>query len=152
MSLYNMLFGQAPLAPALLKILDIETCDIPRYRDCCLGNDGKSIIIYTRTGGGNRDYYASEEECRSNYPEYFTEDNDSPPSGPWNSDLQAHPMYASDYDDDFDHTYAYFEFKVPEEWADELRTLAAQGPGATTTPSEKWQALFASLKSDNPTT
>lgn len=140
-----MLFGQTPLAPALLKILDIELCDIPRYRDAYLGEAGRSIIIYTRTGGGNRDYYDSEESCRSSYPEYF-ENADEAPAGPWNCDLQAHPGYIQDYDDDFDPTYAYFEFKVPEEWAAELEALAKQAPGSTTSPSEKWQTLLSSLQ------
>ena len=145
MSLYNMLFGQTPLAPALLKILNIEPGNIPRYRDAYLGDEGKSIIIYTRTGGGNRDFYDSEESCRICYPEYF-KNTDEDPTGPWNSDMQSHPQYMQDYDDDFDSTYAYFEFKVPEEWAAELEALAKQAPGSTTSPSEKWQALLSSLQ------
>jgi hypothetical protein len=145
MSFYNTLFGRSPLAPALLKILGLTSNDIPRYRDAYLNGDGTRIVIYTRTGGGNRAYHNSEESCRSCYPDYFTGEGEDP-TGPWNSDLQAHPQFVTDYDDSFDSTYAYFEFKVPDEWADDLKALATQQPGASATPSEKWQALFASLQ------
>lgn len=140
-----MLFGQAPWAPALLKILDLEPASVPRYRDAYLSEDKQRIIIYTRTGGGNRDYYDSEQSCRDSYPEYFT-NPDEAPTGPWNSDLRGHPLFVSDYDDDFDSTYAYFEFNIPEEWKAELQALAQREPGSTAQPSEKWQALFASLQ------
>lgn len=145
MSLYNTLFGANPLTPVLLKILDLNPEDVPRLRDVNLSGDGKTIIVYTRTGGGNRDYYDSEQDCRDNYPEYFA--GDDPPTGPWNDDLRKHPLFIQDYDDDFDSTYAYFDFKVPDEWASELEALAKRAPDATTPPSEKWQALLYSMDS-----
>lgn len=111
MSLYNLLFGVNSLAPILLKHLGLSEDDIPRFRDCYL--DGDQIVIYTRTGGGNRDFYEDEETCRSNYPEYFQKKEDAP-KGPWNADLRKSKYYQSDEDDDFDSTYAYFRFRVPE--------------------------------------
>ena len=53
MSLYNALFGTNPFANALLMALGITASDVPRFRDCYLDDDGK-IVIFTRTGGGNR--------------------------------------------------------------------------------------------------
>ena len=139
MSLYNMLFGTNSAAPLLLATLGLTSNDVPRFRDCYL--DGNRIVIYTRTGGGNRDYYDSEEMCRANYPEYFS--GDEPPTGPWNSSLTAHPCYLFDHDDDFDCTYASFYFAFPAEYAEDLTALAVNSDSHT--PSEKWQALFDAL-------
>ena len=52
---------------------------------------GGKIIVYTRNGGGNRE----------DYQEVFDE-------------METHPLFITDYDDDFDCTYAYYEFKAPQ--------------------------------------
>src|SRR5215469_975950 len=103
MSLYNMLFGFNPYARMLLKMLNVDVIQIPRFRDCFLNTDGV-IVIFTRTGGGNREYY-----------ENATPEN---PEGPWNSDLRKLRGYLGDEDDSYDGTYAHFFYKVPEEYAD----------------------------------
>lgn len=139
MSLYNMLFGVNQLAPFLLATLNLNDSKVPRFRDCYLRDD--KIVIYTRTGGGNRDFYDSEESCRSNYPEYF--DGEDAPSGPWNDDLRAHPNYVFDEDDDYDRTYAYFYFSYPDDYAADLKALASADKSHT--PSEQWQNLFNTL-------
>jgi hypothetical protein len=139
MSLYNMLFGVNKTAPVLLATIGLTTSDIPRFRDCYIHED--KIVIYTRTGGGNRDYYEDEETCRDNYPEYFV--GDDQPSGPWNSTLQQNSFYLYDEDDDFDCTYVYFYFKFPEDYADDLKAIASNNE--TYTPTQKWQDLFANL-------
>jgi hypothetical protein len=133
MSLYNMLFGQNPATPILVAALNLdngspdnwekrfeEICDswgepdihsekgqalmkeakeigyypTGRFRDIYYqheeGSDPK-IVLYTRNGGGNRDWYQYVFEL-----------------------LENHPLYLNDYDDDFDCTYAYIEFKAPE--------------------------------------
>ena len=134
MSLYNMLFGQNPAAGILTSALSLDTnkpedwdslfeaasdkwgefdpysekgselikksieakyYPTGRFRDIFYqheeGSDPK-IVLYTRNGGGNRDYYQ------------------------WVFDLLSkHPLYIQDYDDDFDCTYAYIEFKAPIE-------------------------------------
>lgn len=91
MSLYNMLFGQNPDADALLGVLGKTKEDFQRFRDIWLREDGY-IEVYTRCGGGNREYYQS----------MFDE-------------MSTHPWYDRDEDDDFDCTYASIYFKIPNE-------------------------------------
>lgn len=131
MSLYNMLFGANPAGGVLLQILGLSAADIPRIRDVFI--DGDNIVIYTRTGGGNREFY--------------DEKNDENPDGPWNSNMVENPHYLRDEDDDFDCTYASFYFKFPDDYAEDLKALAAQRQNHT--PSQKWQALFESLGKKN---
>lgn len=135
--LYNMLFGQHSNSEQLLALLGITASDVPRYRSCYW--DGEHIVIHTRTGGGNRDYYESEQSCRESYPEYFT--GDEPPSGPWNEDLRAIPGFVRDQDDDFDCTYADFFYTPPAEALATLKALPAD-----MTPADQWKALFAAMK------
>lgn len=131
MSLYNSLFGVNPATPILLAALNLDNqapenwserfdaiCDswgepdiyseagqklmseakelgyypTGRFRDIYFENEIEpKIILYTRNGGGNREWY-----------EYVFEL------------LSSHPLYIKDYDDDFDCTYAYIEFKAPK--------------------------------------
>ena len=140
MSLYNALFGENPLSELLLTALGISRDDVPRYRDCYL--DGDEIVIHTRTGGGNRNSYETEERCRRNYPEFF--ENGQSRSGPWNSDLRKIPGFKWDEDDDFDSTYADFRYEIPEAFKaifDNLREL-----GAAEKPVDKWQSLLSNLR------
>jgi hypothetical protein len=134
MSLFNMLFGQNPESSNLLALLGIDQERVPRFRDCYW--NGESIIIHTRTGGGTREYYESEEVCRDNYPQYFDDEKEKP-CGPWNSDLRKLPGYTHDSDDDFDSTYADFHFTPPKDAIDRLSQMPADMP-----PAEKWQLLF----------
>lgn len=143
MSLYNTLFGVNSAAPLMLATLGLTANDVPRFRDCYI--DGDRIVIYTRTGGGNRDFYGSEEECRANYPEYF--DGKEAPTGPWNSTLTENAYYLYDEDDDFDSTYACFYFKFPEEYAADLKALVESSE--THKPSEKWKTLFEAMDGYN---
>ena len=121
MSLYNLMFGYDELAPILLEMLGLTPADVPRFRDCYLHNN--RIVVYTRTGGGNRDFYESEEKCRANYPESFTGEDD--PSGPWNEDLRSNPHYLDDRDNYMDSTYAYFFFSFPKEHEELLNSWGA---------------------------
>jgi len=143
MSLYNMLFGTNPNTDFLLAALGIDKDKIPRFRDCFI--DEGRIVIHTRTGGGNRDYYESEESCRDNYPEYF---GDDPPTGPWNEDLRALPTFIMDEDDDFDSTYANFYFECPAE----VKILGNRmGTIGDVPPADKWRTLLADLEADTKT-
>ncbi len=122
MSLYNMLFGTNEIAPALLFILDIDQPDEKwssgRFRDIYLNEDGTRIILYTRNGGGNRDHWDFT------YAKY-KEGEDCPCPGCIVSyKLPKHPNYMKDYDDDFDCTYAYIEFEVPEQFKEIAQSLA----------------------------
>lgn len=131
MSLYNMLFGINNLAPYLLKILQIDKKDIPRFRDCFI-SEGE-IVIHTRTGGENRDYYDSPNEENI--------------EGPWNCNLLDNEFYIRNEDDDFDSTYANFYFRFPEEYENDLRALEVNNESHT--PSEKWQLLFDELNKND---
>lgn len=54
--------------------------------------DENNIAIYTRVGGGNRGCGYGEEE------------------------LYKDPNFITTYDDEYDSTYATYEFSVPEKW------------------------------------
>jgi len=141
MSMYNLFHGENSFANMLLFILGTTKDQIPRYRDCYW--DGSQIVIYTRTGGGNRKYYESRQCCKENYPEYFKGEDD-PPRGPWNEDLRKLPGYIKDEDDSYDSTYALFHFSVPEEFKQ-----LTEGLNAALSPQEKHKEIMAVLNSSN---
>lgn len=101
MSLYNLLFGVNRDADELLKMLGLTQDDFGRFRDAYLNESGANIIVYTRCGGGNRDYYE----------DVF-------------SKMEKHPEYVTDYDDDYDCTYAYFVFNVPEKFKKQAELMS----------------------------
>jgi hypothetical protein len=150
MSMYNMIFGENQMATVLLEMLGLSRERVPRYRDCYW--NGAEIAIYTRTGGGNRDFYESEGSCRDNYPEDFVKPEDdaawSPPCGPWNDDLRALSTFLRDEDDDFDSTYATFFFSAPNEFKQALIALAAEDA----TPAQRWDTFLAKLPTADPAT
>lgn len=118
MSLYNIMFGENPFATILLPMLGFQDRDeIPRYRDCWW--DGEHIIIYTRTGNGNRPEYAAEI-----------------------AKLQAMPEYVSDQDDENDNTYALFKFKLPPQYDHFSDALKPE----TRTTRERWDTALTALK------
>lgn len=102
-----MLHGVNPAKNILLSILNIDTPESEyssgRFRDIYVNEDGTKIILFTRNGGGNREEYQ-----------------------PIIDKLAEHPNYLTDYDDDYDCTYAYIEFSVPEK-AQELCKGMATG-------------------------
>src|SRR5574338_468778 len=126
MSLYNMIHGVNPLAGVLLHALGLTPADVPRFRDCYW--NGEHICLYTRTGGGNREYY--------------DEPNDENGTGPWNSSLRAVAGFVRDEDDDFDSTYATFYFLPTDAFRDVLTNI----PAADATPAQKWDSFLARLK------
>jgi hypothetical protein len=98
MSLYNMINGVNPATFFILPMLGEHPDAYPRFRDCFLKDEsrpeyGNYIHVYTRTGGGNREEYEDANET-----------------------MCLHPEYVTDFDDDFDSTYATWVFKVPEKW------------------------------------
>lgn len=116
MSMYNMLFGVNGASPLLLGALGLKADDVPRFRNCFI--QGENIVIYTRTGGPNRDRFD-------------------------NSPLEEHPLFVESEDDNFDCTYASFYFKFPEQYKAELEAIVK---GDHIKPSEQWEALMAGLK------
>lgn len=143
MSLYNALFGTRREAPVVLAALAISEANVPRFRDAYYDTKADRLVIYTRTGGGNRDFYEDEATCRANHPEYFGGKDDDP-SGPWNADLRALPGFISDEDNDFDCTYASFFFHVPEAFAPLLKGIVTE-LGETETPADRWQRVLKEL-------
>lgn len=119
MSLYNLTCGVNPLSLIYLQIIGVEYQSIPRFRDVYVSETG-NIVIYTRTGGGNRDDYWAE-----------------------NDELTKNPNYISDNDDNFDCTYAHFHFKVPETHKKLVEELSSK---YNETPQEKFEAVLKSLK------
>jgi hypothetical protein len=107
------LHGYDKLAPALMKILNLDCdggYDTGRFRDIHLNADGTKIILLTRNGGGNREDYQGVIDH-----------------------LATHPNYLSDYDDDFDCTYAYVEFSTPQEYLEQCKGL---------TTGEKLESIY----------
>ena len=101
MSLYNKLFGENKHADELLIACDLNRDMFARFRDVFPTTDGKKIMVYTRIGGYNRKSY------------FDTIRN-----------IRGHDLYLTDYDDEFDETYAYFVFAVPKENIDKVRGLS----------------------------
>lgn len=87
-----------------------------RFRDAWVNEDGTKIIVFTRNGGGNRECWELDG-CKG-------DQHDPDCMVTVINGLRKHPNYAMDYDDDFDSTYAYFEFTVPEKFKDFVKALA----------------------------
>ena len=91
MSLYNMINGFNPACMLIMPMLGRKQTEWPRFRDCWVTEEG-NIAIYTRVGGGNRNCGYGEEQ------------------------LYEDPNFLKTYDDEYDNTYATYEFKVSEKW------------------------------------
>lgn len=107
MSLYNMVNGATAATFFVLPMLGKHPDEYPRFRDCFI-RDGDHpeyddhIQIYTRTGGGNREEYADENEA-----------------------MRQMPGFVDDFDDSFDSTFASWVFKVPEQWQADFELVMA---------------------------
>lgn len=124
-NMYNILHGTNSIAPFLLEILGIEQNETGRFRDIYLNEDGTKIILLTRNGGGNRESYQVVIDK-----------------------LAEHPNYITDYDDDFDCTYAYVEFSVPDEYKDKMKQLSTGVKPKTL--EEKTNETFDRMKKMSP--
>lgn len=103
MSLYNLVAGgHHPTARVCVAILRLDPGSVPRFRDAWITDDGKKIVLLTRTGGPNREEY-----------------------GPQHALLAAHPLYIEDANDGFDSTYARYLFDTPEEFHADLAIIGA---------------------------
>ena len=150
MSLYNMLFGYNPLTGVVLSSLNLDTTKIPRFRDAYFEGDNNRLVIFTRTGGGNRDYYESVESRRADWwgdDEPTEEDLE----GPYNEDLRNHPNFISDEDDDFDCTYAYFYYSIPESFTPIFETLKDLAAGKEPNPMVRFKKMIEDLDSGQTT-
>lgn len=122
MSLYNMINGVNPATFFILPMLgEKHPNNYPRFRDCFV--DSGEIRVYTRVGGGNRDCGFGEEE------------------------LQQHPNYLRDEDDDFDSTYATYIFSVPNEWKEDFeKIMTGKIKEISQAYRERLYAVFPKLK------
>lgn len=101
-----MMKGVNPAAFLILPMLGRHASEYPRFRDCFL-NEEKQIVVLTRVGGNNRNCGYGEEE------------------------LYKDPNFVKTYDNEFDSTYGYYVFNVPDEWkADFDRLLNGEKPSA----------------------
>lgn len=116
MSLYNMIAGFNPACVFFLPMLGRKADEYPRFRDCFLSEDKEHIAIYTRVGGNNRNCGYGEEKL-------YKDEN-----------------YVRTYDDDFDNTYATYEFKVPEKWRADFDKIVA---GNLAEVSDEYIALLS---------
>lgn len=132
MSLYNALFGRNPLSTFYLALLDLSVNDVGRFRDCFLQKTDEGdtrIVIFTRNGGGNREDYADTTAT-----------------------LQAHPEYVTDYDDDYDSTYASYVFKVPEKFIETVKAFSER-QDQNVDPGSRFKDLLDKMqagKNDDP--
>jgi len=130
MGLYNSLFGVNPAAGIVVKILKAEGLEgIPRFRDAYVNEDENSkelqFVVFTRTGGGNREEYEAENDA-----------------------MTQHPLAISNEDDDFDCTYAYFRFKVPEKYIP-LAAMIYEKSGKQATLSDRFGEKLEDIKKMN---
>lgn len=108
MSFYEVFVGSDKYRTRLDEILGLCNYDTGRERDIYVCNytdhdhvaDGTYIVLLTRNGGGNREEYESSFES-----------------------LQEHPNYVTDWDCDWDRTYAEICFSIPEEHVEEVTNM-----------------------------
>lgn len=114
MSLYNALFGFNSACVFFMPMLGRKQEEWPRFRDCYITEDN-NIAIYTRVGGNNRGHGYGEEKL-------YDDEN-----------------FIRTYDDDFDNTYATYEFKVPDKWRDDFDKLVS---GKMSEVSDEYVAML----------
>lgn len=100
MSFYNTLLGMNEETPVLLGMIGVDKEYFDRFRDVEIIKNGTVIRVFTRLGGGNREEYTKT----------------------WKK-IKTHNLYIKDYDDDFDETYAYIEFNIPNEYKETAKKM-----------------------------
>ena len=101
MSLYNKLFGENENAMALLGMIELTRNDFQRYRDVYLNKSATIITVLARIGGDNR----------KNFKQVFIS-------------IRKNKWYIRDFDDNFDNTYTYIQFKIPEKYQYTCKMIA----------------------------
>lgn len=122
-----MLHGMNPTVFVFLPMLGLHPEAYPRFRDAFIGkvsrdmeseihpllgpdkkieNDEEFITVYTRTGGEHRQRFIEENKIMS-----------------------EHPCFVETYDDEFDNTFAFWIFKIPEKWQSDYAQLFADTDG-----------------------
>ena len=140
-----MLLNTEPTAGLVLRALGLAPEKIPRLRDAYITwldetRNRPVFVIYTRTGGGNRDFYESLKNRETYYPKEDFQ-------GPFNEDLRKVQGYIWDEDDSFDNTYAYFYFDIPKDsFITEKQIIDyLTVKGEPMTPTEKFKRRIEAL-------
>lgn len=94
-----MIFGKNPQSALLLAVVGLREHDVDRFRDISVSEDGTKLLVYTRTGGGNR----------PDYP---------------NVAMRKRKEWLSSVDDDFDSTYCTDDLSIPERWRTDVAALS----------------------------
>jgi len=124
--MYEMVCNINPDAGRVLNLIGldptflIEEC---RLRDVYLSKDKTKVVIFTRIGGGNRGSYSASIKRLKNFKGYIR-----------------------DYDDDFDNTYASFEYQIPSNKL--IEVVAFLSSSDTTTGGEKLKQSLEKLEKD----
>ena len=114
--LYNVLHGYNQSCVFILPMLGRKMEEYPRFRDCFVDKETGLIAVFTRVGGGNRDCGMGEEE------------------------LYDDPNFVSTCDAEYDSTYGYYYFKVPEKWKSDFDLILA---GRIKEASDEyWQMIY----------
>lgn len=79
----------------ILQAIGLEADKIPRLRG--VGIEDDKVLIHTRTGGGNREFYDTFHIKIHGTNEY----------------LRSSTFFLYDSDDEYDSTYANFWFSIP---------------------------------------
>ena len=94
-----------------IRAVGLDPDKIPRLRGAGIQKVGRShlsryrIVIHTRTGAGNRGIYEANKENI----DHVLEGNSNPY-------MRTSPYYLKDEDDEFDHTYVNFFYRIPEDF------------------------------------
>lgn len=120
MSMYNKLFGENEEATVLLGMIGVTRSFFERYRDAYLNKTGTKITVLTRLGGNNKKEYKHVYKA-----------------------IRENPNFIKAYNDKFDKTYAYFEFKVPEKYKETAKKIAPKEEEPTL--KEKFEKQFAEM-------
>ena len=105
-----------PDSDQLLHLLNKTKDEFGRFRNVYVQDN--YIVVHTRCGGGNREYYEDMFD-----------------------DISNHPWYSHNQDDDFDCTYADIFFEVPHDVREVLSTLDKGH-----LPTEQWASFLEVLK------
>ncbi len=122
--MYEMTCQINPDAGRILDLIGIDPVFLleeARLRDVYLSKDKTKVILFTRIGGGNREFYTPAIKKLRNFKGYI-----------------------KDYDDEFDSTYASFEYQIPSNKLPYVVAFLASSD--TTTGSEKIQKSLKDLE------
>ena len=147
MSLYNLVNGRNNELVVILSMLLNKRVDqyFPRFRDVFTGAEGYpdgEFYVYTRMGGGNRDYWERDDPkencdcptCRANR-------------------IEQESWCAARIDDSFDNTYCMFviKFTDPEQRAIYEKLIAGKPMVEAIENAEaRFAELFPSQEAETP--